>query len=85
MKAMRFYFSRRSSAFAGLLLYVMIDMLQNLQQWVLERQDWSILTARDFWILGNGMVLSALLLIKSHISPSWHKPNPTTPQNANPQ
>lgn len=85
MSAVKFYFSRRSSALAGLLLYVFIDMLQNLQQWILERQDWSTLTARDFWILGNGMILSALLLVKSHISPSWHKPNSATTQNANPQ
>ena len=85
MRAMRFDFSRRSSALSSLFLYLLVDMTQNLHTWLLEHTDWTTLTTRDFRILGNGIALSGLLLVKSHISTSWHKPNPAAPQNANPQ
>lgn len=84
MSAVKYYFSKRSSALAGMLLYLFIDASQNLHTWLLEHTDWAELTPRDFWILGNGIILSGLIVVKTHISTSWHKPS-APPANANPQ
>ena len=73
MSAFRRHWLYRKGAYWSMLLYVSIDALTSVHNWMLSNQDWSVLTFRDYSILSVSTILSALITLKALQSSSWHK------------
>ncbi len=85
MSEMRRHWTARRSAYWGVVVYMSIDCLTSIHNWMLEHQDWSVLTTRDYSILSVSTLLSMFITLKALQSNSWHQNGKPSGQNANPQ